>query len=70
MHLFLDAGFDDLELISEGRDNMPLLHYCIARGVLDSHIYCRLEEQRNLTWQGFRPLEYGKPATLHTSGKA
>ncbi len=58
--LLLDAGFDDMQLISKGRENLPLLHFCTARGVLDEHIYEKLSKQRLLTWRGYRPLEYGK----------
>ncbi len=56
----MDAGFADMELIAARRENMPLLHFCIARGILTEAILNHLKSQQCLAWTGYTPLLYGR----------
>ena len=60
METILQAGFKDLEVIS-GRErmNMPLLHFCIARKILNRRILTLLRRQAKMRWMGYSPMQYG-----------
>ena len=44
--IFFEAGLFDKELLSECREDMPLIHYCIATGILTKEILRRLDFQK------------------------
>ena len=58
--IFLDADFSDMDMICKEKDDMPLIHYCIARGILSKAILKRLKFQINLRWRDWLPIEFGK----------
>ncbi len=57
--IFLDAGFDDVDLVNSEREDMPLVHYCIAAGILKEGILKRLSFKRNMRWKGQLPVDFG-----------
>ena len=59
VEMLLDAGFTDMELVSERREGMPLLHYCVARGILTEAIARKLSAQVGQEWKGLLPIDYG-----------
>ena len=60
VELFLKADFEDLELINESRENMPLLHFCVIRGLVSEYIVKTLSHQVNIKWRRFRAHQLGK----------
>ncbi len=60
VEILLQSGFDDLEVVgSRERKKMPLLHFCIARRILNRRILQLLRRQATIRWVNFTPLQYG-----------
>ncbi len=57
--MLLQSGFKNLEIVSKRRQDMPLIHFCIARRILNRKILTLLEKQIKALWMGFSPMQYG-----------
>ncbi len=60
LSILLDAEFPDVDMVCEAKEGMPLMHYCVAKGILTEAIADKLQHQIRLVWEGYLPVEFGK----------
>ncbi len=59
VEILLRAGLPEMRLTDPAREDMPLLHFCIARGLLNDFIADNLHSQAEVKWKGLLAWEYG-----------
>ena len=65
LEMWLRAGFKDMHLVNPYYDDMPLLHYAIAKKIrLSAFVLDCLRTQTGLRWKGLVPVEYGMPTPV------
>ncbi len=57
--MLLSVAGEDLVVVNESKENMPLLFHAIARDALTKPVMERLRRQVHQSWKGYTSIQYG-----------